>query len=79
MQEVVRNSGMGRRLQILIAPATNAKFGKQIAEGAFKKHADGVPVSVTLNVDSLGRLFELDLFKADGTALDQVPRPCSVS
>ena len=47
-------------------------FGKQIAEGAFWD-ADGTPVSVTLHVDNHGDLYELDVFKADGSPLIRYP------
>jgi hypothetical protein len=47
-------------------------FGKQIAEGAFRD-ADGVPVSITLNLDKSGDLFELDVFKADGSPVVRYP------
>jgi hypothetical protein len=47
-------------------------YEEQIAEGAFWD-ADGVPVSVTLMVDSAGHLFELDVFKADGSPLVRYP------
>jgi hypothetical protein len=49
-----------------------AAFGEQIAEGAFQD-ADGVPVSVTLTLDKAGNLFELDVFKADGSPLVRYP------
>lgn len=53
---------------------SNAMFGKEIAEGAFRD-ADGVPVSVTLNLDKAGHLFELDIFKGDGSRLRRYPAP----
>lgn len=48
------------------------RLGKAIAEGAFRD-ADGVPVSVTLNLDDGGDLFELDVFKADFSPLVRYP------
>jgi len=48
------------------------EYGGKIAEAAFRD-ADGVPVSVTLNVDQAGELFELDIFKADGSPLIHYP------
>jgi len=47
-------------------------FGKQIAEGAFWD-ADGTPVSVTLDLEEAGELYELDVFKADGSPLIRDP------
>ena len=52
--------------------AEKQRFGTQIAEGAFQD-ADGVPVSVTLNLDEGGDLFELDVFKADSSPLIRYP------
>lgn len=48
------------------------EYGNQIAEAAFKD-ADGVSVSVILSVDRAGQLFDLDMFKADGTPLVRYP------
>jgi hypothetical protein len=53
-------------------PPNTRKFGKQVAEGAFKD-SDGVPVSVTLNLDEQGELYELDLFKGDFSPLISYP------
>ena len=50
------------------------RLGSQIAEGAFRD-VDGVPVSVTLNLDHQGELFELDLFKGDFSKLINYPDP----
>jgi hypothetical protein len=52
--------------------AEKTAYGKQIAEGAFRD-ADGVLVSVTLMLDHAGHLFELDVFKADGSPLVRYP------
>jgi len=49
-------------------------LGKAIAEGAFRD-ADGVPVSVTLNLDGDGELLDLDVFKADFSPLVRYPDP----
>jgi hypothetical protein len=48
------------------------EYGEQIAEGAFRDR-DGMPVSVTLSLDDSGHLFELDVFKADGSPLISYP------
>jgi hypothetical protein len=52
-------------------------FGRQIAAGEFVD-SDGTPVSVTLNVDREGRLFELDMWKADFSPLLRWPSAESV-
>jgi len=50
----------------------NRKFGSCAAETRFLD-ADGVPVSAALNLDQFGEIFELDLFKADFTSVQQIP------
>ncbi len=50
------------------------RLGGQNAEGAFCD-ADGMPVSVALLIDDAGHLFELDVFKADGSPLVSYPDP----
>ena len=40
------------------------EFGQQVAEYQFKD-SDGVTVSATLNIDTDGALYELDIFKTD--------------
>jgi hypothetical protein len=47
-------------------------FGEEIAEGLFHD-ADGVPVSVALNIDQFDDLFELDLWKVDFSPLIRYP------
>jgi hypothetical protein len=41
--------------------------------------SDGVPVSITLNADTSGRLYELDMWKVDFTPLRKYPAFESVS
>lgn len=48
------------------------KFGSKAAELQFRD-ADGTPVSVSLHLDDAGRLFELDVFKADFSPLISIP------
>lgn len=50
----------------------NRKFGSCFAETEFTD-ADGVPVSAALNLDQFGEIFELDLFKADFSAVQRIP------
>jgi hypothetical protein len=42
----------------------NRQLGEKIAEYMFKD-LDGTPVSAALNVDELGELYELDIWKVD--------------
>jgi hypothetical protein len=47
-------------------------FSKEIAEGLFHD-ADETPVSVTLNLDQFGDLFELDVWKVNFSPLIRYP------
>ena len=40
--------------------------------------ADGVPVSIAINVDQAGRLFEVDIWKVDFSPLVKYPTPKTV-
>lgn len=51
---------------------SNRKFGKQISEFQFTD-IDGVEVIVSLNVDSDGNLFELDIWKTNFKELIKLP------
>ena len=53
-------------------PRAESEYGKLIAEAAFQD-GDGVPVSATLSLDKSGYVFELDMFKADGSPLMRYP------
>ena len=66
------DGGMGSIQFYRSANLDKRRFGKQIAEGAFRD-VDGVPVSVTLNMDQQGELFELDFFKGDFSPLISYP------
>lgn len=46
----------------------NRQFGQEIAEYMFKD-IDGTPVSVALNVDQQGKLYELDIWKVDFSSI----------
>ena len=65
------DGGMGS-IQFCKHSSQERTFGQQIAEGSFHD-ADGVLVSVTLNVDQDGDLFELDLWKVDFSPLIRYP------
>ncbi|SRR6266849_2248663 len=52
-------------------------FGRQLLLGEFTD-SDGVTVSVALNVDSKGRLYELDVWKVDFSPLLAWPKPSAV-
>lgn len=57
--------------------STSRSFGKQLVLGEFAD-SDGIPVSVALNVDSQGRLYELDLWKVDFSPLSNWPDPSRI-
>jgi len=61
------DGGMGS-LRIVHSDERQPHFGAEVAKLAFHD-SDGVYVDVTLNLDQHGRLFEMDVFKADGTAV----------
>ena len=67
--EEMKDGGMGSRLLLPKGlEGGNRSFGHQLVLGEFADR-DGVPVSVAVNVDSEGRLYELDVWKADFTRL----------
>jgi hypothetical protein len=49
-------------------------MGKQLVETGYMD-SDGVPVSIALNVDMDGALFELDFWKVDFSPLKVYPKP----
>ncbi|MFN0053680.1 MAG: DUF6984 family protein [Planctomycetales bacterium] len=53
------------------------RFGEQVALGVYID-ADGVPVSVALNLDQQKRLYELDLWKVNFTPVLRLPDPAEV-
>src|SRR5438552_1286103 len=57
------DGGMGS-IQFCKTSSEKRIFGKEIGEGSFHD-TDGVLVSVTLNLDQFGNLFELDMWKVD--------------
>jgi uncharacterized protein DUF6984 len=68
------DGGMGS-IHFWLPPSASKRrrLGKHIiAEGSFTD-ADGTPVSVVLDVDDHGHLYELDVFKADGSPLIRYP------
>lgn len=52
-------------------------FGRQVVMGEFAD-SDGVPVSVALNVDNQGYLYELDVWKVDFSQLMRWPDPTEI-
>jgi hypothetical protein len=73
--EEMNDGGMG---SLLLLPKgvidVGRSFGQRLVEGAFTD-ADGVPVSVAVNVDTEGRLYELDMWKVNFARLLSLPDP----
>lgn len=66
----MKDGGMG---SLRLGPSNgDRRFGWSIAEAIFND-ADGTPVRVTLNVDSEGHLFEVDVWRVDFDALQRWP------
>jgi len=67
----MEDGGMGSIRFIRPEPET---MGKVLIEAQYKD-SDGVPVSIALNLDKVGRLFELDFWKVDFSPLKRYPLP----
>jgi hypothetical protein len=65
--QTMDDGGMGSLLLFLgNSPTDDRHFGKEIAEFSFED-TDGVLVSVALNIDNFGNLFELDVWKVNNS------------
>jgi hypothetical protein len=74
----MQDGGMGSL--VLIPPGlkhSRRSFGQEVAKGEFLD-ADGVPVSVAINTDNEGRLFELDVWKVNFAPLVALPDPSAI-
>lgn len=71
------DGGMGS-IRFVRQPLDKPRFATQIREATFAD-MDGVPVSITINVDQDGYPFELDVWKADYSPLKRFPTPRDVS
>jgi hypothetical protein len=67
----MHDGGMGSIRFIQHEPRT---FGKELAEAQYVD-SDGVLVSIALNTDTNGQLFELDFWKVDFSPLRRYPKP----
>ena len=72
--QTMPDGGMGSIQFYNGRPRSLLEYGGGVVEAAFRD-ADDIPVSVTRNVDKNGELFELDVFKADGSAVIRYPDP----
>jgi len=66
----MEDGGMG---SIRFEPYSSRRYGKTLAEAQYTD-ADGVPVSIALNADEDGLLFELDFWKVDFSPLICYPK-----
>jgi hypothetical protein len=65
------DGGMG---SIRFVASPPQAMGKQLVEAGYVD-SDGVLISIALNIDTQGRLYELDFWKVDFAPLKQYPRP----
>lgn len=71
--EDMSDGGMGS-LRFVQADDRHRRLGKKLVEVEFND-ADDVLVSAVINLDDLGRLFELDIWKVDFSPLKRYPSP----
>jgi hypothetical protein len=72
--EEMENGGMGSiRFVRSNEPGRPRRMLQRIAEKQFSD-VDGLPILVSLNVDEDRQLFELDIWKADFSAVRRFPR-----
>ncbi len=67
----MQDGGMG---SIRFDGSDSRRFGKTLAEARYMDN-DGTLVSITLNADEQGKLFELDFWKVDFSPLRRYPQP----
>ena len=70
------DGGMGS-IEFLSELLLERRHAKCIAEADYMD-SDGVPVSIAVNVDQHGKLFELDLWKVDFGPLRTYPSPRAI-
>ena len=69
------DGGMG---SIRFVASPPQAMGKQLVETEYVD-SDGISVSIALNADTQGRLYELDFWKVDFAPLKKYPRPENLS
>lgn len=75
--EDMRDGGMGSIKFSSVNADAPRLFGMEVAEAEYSD-IDGVFVSIALNLDRHGDLFELDIWKTDSSALDRYPSPQAI-
>jgi len=71
--EDMADGGMGS-IRFVQNSGERCLFGKKIAEADYVD-IDGVLVSIVLNVDQQGNLYEIDFWKVDFSSICKYPRP----
>jgi hypothetical protein len=71
----MQDGGMGSIRFVRSGPRS---FGKALVEARYSD-SDGVLVSIAVNADRQGQLFELDFWKVDFSPLIRYPKPSDVS
>ncbi len=71
----MQDGGMG---SIRFMGTEPRSFGRVLVEAQYLD-SDGVLVSITVNADNHGRLFELDFWKVDFSPLRRYPTPSELS
>jgi hypothetical protein len=66
------DGGMGS-IKFLHADDRVRRLGFEVAKATYTDD-DGIPVSIALNLDQYGDLFELDFWKVDFSSLVRYPR-----
>lgn len=75
--EDMADGGMGSIR--FVSPFAGARLLGRCAMEAQYVDADGVPVSIALNLDDRGNLYELDFWKADFSPLLSYPSPAELA
>jgi hypothetical protein len=70
--EELDDGGMGS-IRFTSPVISNRKLGETIAEAEFLDK-DNIPVLVSLNLDQLGNIYEIDIWKADFTPVLEWPQ-----
>ena len=70
--EDMQDGGMGS-VRFLIPSKSSRHLGKAVATAEYIDE-DGVPVSITINVDQDGELYEMDFWKVDFSPLRRYPK-----
>ena len=74
--EDMNDGGMGS-IRFLVSADQGSRTAQVIAQGEYVDE-DGVPVSIAINADQNGELFEVDFWKVDFSPLKRYPRASDV-